>query len=249
MSIAIPVLLYHDVGPPAVGGYQSLSVSAARFERQMRYLAEHGWSSLTLEQYCGVIDGHLPPSPKSVLITFDDGFSGLIDQAAPILATYGLHATIFVVTGCLGGTANWTGEDPLVRRPTLDRDHIARLVAMGLDFGAHSISHRNLTTLDSAEVEEEIAGSIDQLAAITGRKVWAFAYPYGAMNEMVRAIAAKYAPLAFATTEGLSKAGVDRWALPRTMVQPLNPHLDFRAQLRLGYSPVEALRRFRRRIP
>jgi peptidoglycan/xylan/chitin deacetylase (PgdA/CDA1 family) len=54
---------------------------------------------LSLEEYVRVRREHRLPPARSVIITFDDGYAengGAI--AAPILASHGFGATIFLVT-------------------------------------------------------------------------------------------------------------------------------------------------------
>ncbi|MFN3884375.1 MAG: polysaccharide deacetylase family protein [Rhodocyclaceae bacterium] len=94
---AIPVLMYHHVSPnPGL-----VTVSPENFRAQMRYLAEHGWHTLTLDDLARFLAGKPMPA-KSVVITFDDGYLDNWVYAHPIMAEYGLHGAIFIVTGWIG---------------------------------------------------------------------------------------------------------------------------------------------------
>lgn len=53
-------------------------------------------------------DGTLPP--RTVCITFDDGYRDNIDVALPLLQEFGLHATFFIATGYLGDGIMWNDQ-------------------------------------------------------------------------------------------------------------------------------------------
>jgi peptidoglycan/xylan/chitin deacetylase (PgdA/CDA1 family) len=94
---SVPVLMHHHVSPsPGM-----ITVSPENFESQIAWLASNGWTSLTLDQYAGFLAGKPTPA-KSIVITFDDGYLDNWVYAHPILAKYGMHAVVFVVTGWMG---------------------------------------------------------------------------------------------------------------------------------------------------
>lgn len=90
---AIPVLAYHDVleSPEA-----DTDVSIENFEKQIKYLSDNGYKSLSMDEFYEWkkgknIDG------KKVLITFDDGKESYYTVIAPILKKYDMKAVIFVI--------------------------------------------------------------------------------------------------------------------------------------------------------
>jgi peptidoglycan/xylan/chitin deacetylase (PgdA/CDA1 family) len=101
----IPVLLYHGIGTPSLvaGSVGNYNVTLTNFKADMAALAAAGYATVTPAQYVAWLDGvnlHLPVKP--VLITFDDAFWS-DTFATPILAQYGFHAVMFVVTGYADG--------------------------------------------------------------------------------------------------------------------------------------------------
>jgi len=78
-----------------------ITVSPENFESQIAWLANNGWTSLTLDQYAGFLAGK-PVPRRSIVITFDDGYLDNWVYAHPILQKYGMHAVVFVVTGWMG---------------------------------------------------------------------------------------------------------------------------------------------------
>ncbi|HLT99111.1 MAG TPA: polysaccharide deacetylase family protein [Burkholderiaceae bacterium] len=93
----IPVLMYHHVTNR--GGF--LDVSARQFERQIKWLAENGYTALSAEGFAAFLNGGATPK-KSVVLTFDDGYLDNWVYAHPILKRYGMKAVLFVATGLIG---------------------------------------------------------------------------------------------------------------------------------------------------
>ncbi len=97
---AIPVLMYHHVSPlPGL-----VTVSPQTFEQNMRWLAEHGWTTISCDDFAAFIAGKVLPA-KSVLVTFDDGYLDNWVYAHPVLQSYGQQATLFTITGWIGDGA------------------------------------------------------------------------------------------------------------------------------------------------
>lgn len=101
----IPVLLYHGIGTPSqvTGSVGNYNVSLTDFRADMAALAAAGYATVTPQQYVAWLAGINMDLPvKPVLITFDDAFWS-DTLATPIMAQYGFHAVMFVVTGYADG--------------------------------------------------------------------------------------------------------------------------------------------------
>lgn len=96
----LPVLMYHHIGPrPGL-----VTCTPENFRAQMAWLAENGWKTLSATAFATAIEtGTIPP--KSVLLTFDDGYLDNWVYAHPVLREFGLHATLFLITGWIGDGA------------------------------------------------------------------------------------------------------------------------------------------------
>jgi peptidoglycan/xylan/chitin deacetylase (PgdA/CDA1 family) len=93
--MSVPVLMYHHI----LSRDSFIASSVTSFEKQMKYLADNSWKSLTSEEFFLYKKKQLQLPEKSVLITFDDGWRDNFIYAYPILKKYNLKATLFVVTG------------------------------------------------------------------------------------------------------------------------------------------------------
>lgn len=99
MGIAdnIAVYMYHHVCEQP----GSLAVTAARFESQIRGLAEKGYRALGAAEFAEFMKGK-PLPRRSVLLTFDDGYLDNWVYAHPVLQRYGMKAVLFTITGLVG---------------------------------------------------------------------------------------------------------------------------------------------------
>ncbi len=162
------ILMYHSISEAGT----PMCVTPAAFTRQMDWLHQAGWRTHTLRL---AVDS--PSSPRSVVLTFDDGFADAYLTAWPILRERGLTATIFLVTDQVGHVASWTDANPVA--PLLDWDQIREMAAGGCEFGSHSASHLDVRTATDEEILQELVRSRQVLEDRVGREVVSFAYPYG----------------------------------------------------------------------
>ncbi|MFZ5625485.1 MAG: polysaccharide deacetylase family protein [Gemmatimonadota bacterium] len=202
------ILTYHSLDPSG----SPISVDPEVFRAHVRWLASGRVRVVSLRELLT-----LPDDRDAVALTFDDGFESFRRVAAGPLRTYGLPATVFVVTDAIGRTNAWGGRaDPRV--PTLrlmDADALAAIAAEGFELGAHSRTHAHLPRLDDHALEDEILGSADRLKALTGVEPFAFAYPYGAADDRAVAVARSRFGCAVSTRLAPIGAGDDRHRLPR----------------------------------
>ena len=94
----VPVLVYHGVEVMPRPG-DPYSVTQAEFARHMAMLAGDGFHPISIAQYARFAGGNTTGLPdRPILITFDDGRLDSYQGADPILARYGMRATMFVIT-------------------------------------------------------------------------------------------------------------------------------------------------------
>lgn len=206
------VLTYHSIdGEPSI-----LSTSPRAFAEHMRILQDTGAEPVPLERAVAALGAGRPVPERAVAITFDDGLESVYRHAAPVLARLGYPATVFLVTAFVGRDSSWPGQPPWAAgRPLLGWREARELSAAGLGFGAHTMTHPDLTRVSPAEAAEEIRGAKDAIQQELGRPVESFAYPYGAYDRTVRELAMAHFTVACSTRLGSATARSDAWALPR----------------------------------
>src|SRR5437764_272682 len=98
----VPILMYHSIADEASRAFRPFAVPPALFADQMAYLAQNGYTPLTVtrlvQTWAG--GGELPARP--IVLTFDDGFADFHTHALPVLYRYGFTATLYVTTGFIG---------------------------------------------------------------------------------------------------------------------------------------------------
>ena len=242
------MLAYHHVGERIQGADPGLSISTASFERQIDWAARQGFRGITASAWLdGMRDlAALPPRP--LLITFDDAYRSLDEHALPLLRERGFAATVFVVTGLIGGVSTWV-QPPAARRPLLGAEEIRGWAREGFEFGSHSRTHANLTQLDSSAWPEELEGSADDLMAILATRPRSFAYPFGFVNDDLRFAVSRVFDLAFTIGEGANGARRDLHLLQRSGALEEDSLADLALRLRIGWTPRHRLQhRLRRRL-
>lgn len=108
------VLLYHGVyadGTDLSGRNSSRKhISTSEFEFHMDTIARD-WNIVSMIDILMAHQQQVDLPPRSVAITFDDGFSNVYHNAWPILRRYGLKATFYLATGFVDtGRASWTDQ-------------------------------------------------------------------------------------------------------------------------------------------
>ena len=116
---------------------------------------------------------------RSFVITFDDGYQTAYDEAFPVLQRYGMTATVFITVGEKGTAKSGNRLPPLEGRSMLAWHEIREMQRCGMDVGAHTLTHPNLTRLSSELVETEICSSKMIIEDALSARVFSFAYPFG----------------------------------------------------------------------
>lgn len=164
---AITVLNYHKVDDV----YIALSIPPVEFERQMAYLRDNGYTTISPDELRNSLEMGVSLPDKPVLITFDDGYADNYQKAYPILKKYGYKATIFVITDFLSTNPNY-----------ITWDQAREMQANGITIASHTMQHKSLTDLSDAAVRAELAGSKAALSYQLGVEDVYFAYPTGTYN-------------------------------------------------------------------
>lgn len=121
------------------------------------------------------------------IITFDDAFENLIDNAIPILEEYKLPFTIFFIADYFGKIPDW--EFPNYH--TDKNEKIMTVTQMNsiskelLTVGSHTLSHKKLTNLSDDEINYELVESKNILEELSGSEVSTVSFPNGEYNDSI----------------------------------------------------------------
>ncbi|MGD0345830.1 MAG: polysaccharide deacetylase family protein [Terracidiphilus sp.] len=229
-----PVLLYHRVGPFRPGTYRSLTIPCKRFEQQIQWLVKHGYAGIRPSEWLGWLSNGEALPQKSVMLTFDDAYEDLAEYAFPILLRHGFSCCVFVVTRRVGGTNTWDEIHGCGTLRLLNADQIRHWARNGIEFGAHSQTHADLTRLSREQLADEVVGSKSDLENLLGTPVTSFAYPYGFYNDAVRELMQAHFGLAFTSIDGINFSRSDQHLLRRIYIGPNDPLIEFSLSIRWG---------------
>jgi peptidoglycan/xylan/chitin deacetylase (PgdA/CDA1 family) len=228
------ILMYHGVADVAQDPNQ-LCVSPARFAEQLSWLERSGLRGVSVAALLAA--RRAGQAAGLVGITFDDGYTSVLDTALPELAARGFGATAFIISDRLGRTNEWD-EGPVW--PLLDARGVAELAAVGIEIGSHSATHPRLAGLGARSQAVEVTSSRERLEDLLGARVSGFAYPYGSMDQAARhAVAAAGYEYACAVESPLAQLGP--LAMPRIYVGQRDSaaRMTIKRRLHKGYVAIK----------
>ncbi|USD81049.1 polysaccharide deacetylase family protein [Bacillus safensis] len=202
--VELPILMYHSISSG-----NSLRVPKSEFASHMKWLKDNDYVTLSPEEVYRVFTTNSMPSKKSVLITFDDGYTDNYTKAFPILKQYEMKATIFMIEQSIGRPNHLTDEQ------------MDEMMAHGISIESHTIHHLELNRLSKQQQEEELKGSktfFDQRFSQRTRMV---SYPVGRYNEETLKLAKEAGYQMAVTTEpGHAKKEQGMMSLHRVRISP-----------------------------
>jgi peptidoglycan/xylan/chitin deacetylase (PgdA/CDA1 family) len=102
------VIAYHEVGKNT---YWNGTVSTRLFEDEIRYLLKLRFRILPLCEALEVIKEEPDKPHRIAVLTFDDAYKGVYENALPIMLKYGVRGTIYPVAGFMERRiANWSSQ-------------------------------------------------------------------------------------------------------------------------------------------
>jgi peptidoglycan/xylan/chitin deacetylase (PgdA/CDA1 family) len=156
------VLCYHDIrASDDSSRFSDLHVTEATFKRHCRLIAD-ACDPISLADFREARQSGRVLPPRSVIVTFDDGYRGVLDHALPILERYGIPATVFVSTApVLEGQHFWfdaqfrrEGEASVVNARALPYRQWRALVESSEIAAVETESHRPLTRSELERLAE-----------------------------------------------------------------------------------------------
>lgn len=131
-------------------------------------------------------------SSPLVSLTFDDGYSDTYTNGLPLLTQYGMTSTQYIITDVIGDSGYMSAAQ------------IQKFYSAGDEIASHTVTHDDLTSETSTQVQNELSQSQSTLQSIIGVPVQSFAYPYGYYNSAVSGAAKSYYTSARGVEDGLN---------------------------------------------
>jgi len=162
------VLCYHSVPWDRV----------KRFKHQMAILDR------TAKSLPADFQGELQNGIRHAIVTFDDGYNSVIENALPVLKMYRIEATLFVSAARMGVYPDWISipDHPDLNELTMSREVMKSIPRDLIRFGSHGLTHASLTDVDEQVAEAEIVESKEILEKVINAPIRMLAFPYGFFN-------------------------------------------------------------------
>jgi peptidoglycan/xylan/chitin deacetylase (PgdA/CDA1 family) len=211
---ATVILQYHHISsdtPP------STSLTPELFSSHMQHLLDAGYTVVALPDLIQQLKNGDPSPLKSVVITFDDAYDSVYEQAFPILKAKRWPFTVFVNTQPLEnkmqGFVTWAQLNEMAKH--------------GATIANHSHTHTHFLRRQDNEsqaqwrerIRQDVSTAEDLIERRTGQRHGLLAYPYGEYDLAVKAIVEELGLVAFGQQSGpVAKTGsavLDFLALPR----------------------------------
>jgi peptidoglycan/xylan/chitin deacetylase (PgdA/CDA1 family) len=227
---AIPILTYHKVDERWEWG--GTRTTPRQFATQMSWLKEEGYRSIPTSEVARLVTGGKRPLPKSVGITFDDGYESIYQNVFPVMKNLGFVGTVFLVTDYVGKSNSWDVNLGGRKFHHLSWFQIKKMAEAGWEFGSHSASHPDLTKIPEADVLRELQRSKEAIEKELGKPCVLLSYPFGRYDEKVQALAkqAGYQG-AFALYPPRPNGKEDLFALRRAGVYLTDTLFDFKVKV------------------
>jgi peptidoglycan/xylan/chitin deacetylase (PgdA/CDA1 family) len=241
----LPVLMYHSVSDAPTAPTRALSVRPGMFGAQLCHLRLQGFTGLTFGELAQRRRTGQPLPARPVVITFDDGYADLAEEALPKLIEQGFPATVFVTTGWLRDAGRYAAGTAPGRM--LSWGQLAELSAAGVEVAAHTHSHPQLDQISPARLRNELDDSKRLLEDRLGRPVCSLAYPYGYSSKRVRTVARELGYLQAAAVANATAASTcDPFRVPRLTIRQSTSSARFAwtvhgKRIPLHYAPARAL--------
>lgn len=231
------ILMYHNVSNDSS---PLTSVRPEVFKQHIAYLADNNFSVWPLSKVLNYLQSSRPLPPKTVVITFDDAYTSVYNEAFPILKAKGLPFAVFVTTQYISDT----------NQNFMSWNQLRELQQFGAEIGNHSESHAHLIRKRKNETQKQwkhrITGEIIQAQSILERNIErpirVFAYPYGEYSNSLKEILRELGFIGLGQHSGALGRASDFQAIARfPMATGYDEINDFAMKLNTRALPVTIL--------
>lgn len=242
------VLAYHEITEPAAAIIPDYAVRPADFQEQIHWLQSHGYQFVSVDQVLAARAGRASLPARPVLLSFDDGYRSVFEQAFPLLQRERLPAVIALVGAWMepaGGSIAF-GDQTIARERLLSWEQIRTMVASGLvEVASHTYDlHRGINANPQGNSEpavttrlyapgrgyeaeatygrrlrDDLRHNSTLLRRHTGQTPRVVVWPYGRYNQTAAAAAVSEGlPIGFTLDDGANGADVPLTSLRRVLM-------------------------------
>lgn len=220
-GVRVAVLGYHDFSETEPE--TEMRIRTSSFRRQLETIRQLGLNVISMDDFAQWKRGEHSIPDKSVLITIDDGWKSVHDEAFPVLREFGYPFTIFLYKNYVDGGGR-----------ALTSAMIREMQEHGATIGSHSVSHPFPATVKGRRKEGpdafdkflrvEMGESKRFLESRFGQRVTTYAYPGGYLTREMFPLAGEFGyEHLFTVLPGKVRRSSDDLSLPRYIVLATHP--------------------------
>lgn len=170
------ILEYHSI---STNGFRDqITIRKDRIVEQFEYLKNNNYKTFWLSEIDDLKTKGISLPPKSIVLTFDDGFLDNYTELFPLLKEYQFKAVCFVVFGKIGQKVDWNGEYINDNMILMNKQQLIE-IGSHIELGYHTFKHDNYAEISFDEIEKDLQ-LCQELIAKEELKVFpALAYTYG----------------------------------------------------------------------
>lgn len=207
----VPVIMYHHIEPLSIAsqlGHEPLTVDSNIFESQIKYLVEHNYHALALEDLVTALRNHGTLPEKSVVITIDDGYADDYTYGFMMAKKYHVIMNFMIPTGLIGQPDYMTWD----HLQELNQSPYAKIYN-------HTTSHAALGLVNKEDIVKEVTSANQDLAKHLGLKNDIVIYPYGSYSDEAISTLEELGMVAAVSTDpGRNECTSNIMKLPRVRV-------------------------------
>lgn len=198
------IIVFHDVKPSS-GGIYTITPDQLR---KIFLLVQDKFEVHSVLSWAQKVEQNEPFLKPPLVLTFDDGDPSLWREVFPMLDEFQYKATFFIYLNRYSKKSsfwNWTKKLPKT-----------------IELGSHSLTHDDLRKGNPEKLHQELFISRLKLQKYTGRKIYSFAWPYGAISSKIRKFPI-YAGYKYQLGVGGWLATLNEDPLPRITITAIDP--------------------------
>ena len=227
----IPVLMYHHILKDHENKkYRtSTTITEVQFQKNMSILKERGTRTITMDELYEFLQGKRNLGKNAVAITFDDGLLSNLVYAYPLLQSYGMKATNFLITSRVMEKPQQFYPDNL---QFISKEEIGwSQDVFQYEGHTHALHHVvNGKSLVLHQTAQSLKNDLAVSQSVIPQQY--FAYPFGQYNAGTKQVLKSMGyRMAFTTKTGYVKYGDDPYALNRIGIEPKTTEKQFRQYL------------------
>jgi peptidoglycan/xylan/chitin deacetylase (PgdA/CDA1 family) len=193
----------------------------------------------------------LTPGVHYAAVTFDDGYTNVIENALPELEKRRIPSTMFIITEALGKYPDWLtdSQDSAQHEKVMSVDQLKGLPPDLVLVGSHTMTHPALPALNENDAKRELSESRAKLEKILNKEIRLFSFPYGAVNtNLIEWCRETGYERVFSTLPTLAFSDPREFVTGRVSVEPTDWPLEFKLKVLGAYRWLSVAFAWKRKI-